>query len=291
MHRVFILHWNSPGQCLATVRRFEEQNVPLSITVIDNASSPELFEKLRTGLPGNVRLLVHPHNMGWGAGFNPALREWLGTKPDGYAFISAHDALPEPGCLKMLVQALDQHADIGLVSPEYGQPDLPTFQIVRGARLVRGKARPPGKVERFPYAHGTLMAARSECLSEIGTFDERFFAYGDELEIYLRANHRGWANAIVWGAVVINPGSGTPSALMAYLWTRNLLLIARIYGGRMTASARTAAVLASACMHRLTGRSQRSLSSPYARLMAIYDYLRGRFGAPCPDLVLKLKSL
>jgi GT2 family glycosyltransferase len=291
MHRVFILHWNSPEQCLATVRRFEEQNVPLSITVIDNASTPELIERLRTGLPRNISVLVHPHNMGWGAGFNPALREWIGTKPEGYAFISAHDALPEPGCLKMLVEALDRNADIGLASPEYGQPDLPTFRAVRGARLVRGEARPPGKVERFPYAHGTLMAARCECLAEIGTFDERFFAYGDELEICLRASRRGWANAIVWGAVVINPGSGTPSALMAYLWTRNLLLIARIYGGRMAASARAASVLATTGMHRLTGRSQRSLSSPYARLRAVNDYLHSRFGAPRPDLVLKLKSL
>ena len=291
MHRVYILHWNRPEQCLATVRRFKEQGVPLAVTVIDNASTPELFERLRNNLPADAALIARPRNMGWGAGFNPAIAAWLAEKPDGYAFFSAHDALPESSCLRMLIQTLDQHTEVGLVSPEYGQPDLPHFRPLRGARLLRGEARPLGKVECFPFVHGTLMGARPECLADIGGFDERFFAYGDELEICLRANRRGWATAIVWGAVVINPGSGTPSALMAYLWTRNLLLVAKIYGGAATALVRAAAVAATTCWFCLTRRAQSSLSSPYARFRAICDFLRGDFGAPLPQLVTKLKSL
>ena len=290
MHCVYILHWNRPEQCLTTVRRFREQGIPLSITVIDNGSAPELVEQLRDGLPAGVALVAHSRNLGWGAGFNPAIKAWLSAKPDGYAFLSAHDALPEPSCLKMLIQVLDQHPDIGLVSPEYGLPDLPHFRPLRGARLVRGEPRLPGVVERFPFVHGTLMGVRPECLAEIGCFDERFFAYGDEIEISLRANRLRWSTAVVWGAIVINPGTASPTALVAYLWTRNMLLVARIYGGRTTALARATVVLATTSWFLVKRRAQGSLSSPFARFRGVIDYLRGRFGAPTPDLVTKLKS-
>jgi len=292
MHQVYILHWNSAERCLATVRRFCEQELSLQITVIDNGSHAGEVAALRAGLPDGTRLVQHPHNRGWGGGFNPLLREWLTTdRSDGHVFLSAHDALPEPDCLPRLARALEDHPEIGWVSPEYGAPDLPRYEPLRGVALQRAQPRPAGTVECFPFVHGTLMGARAECLAAAGGFDERFFAYGDELEICLRANRRGWATAIVWGARVVNPGTGTPSPLMAYLWTRNLLLLSRLYGGRRTAMARASAVAATTAWFWLTRRPRQSLSSPEARWRGLVDFLRGRFGPPAPALVARLRSL
>src|SRR5262249_8947707 len=53
---------------------------------------------------------------------------------------------------------------------------------------------------------GTVMGFRQACLREIGFFDVRYFAYGDDAEMSLRANRAGWKTAIVWDAIVKDPG-------------------------------------------------------------------------------------
>ena len=79
--------------------------------------------------------------------------------------------------------------------------------------------------------HGTLVLARRNCIQQSGLFDERYFAYGDETEICLRAGLRGWRSALVWGAILVNPGSWTPKPLVSYLYARNMLLTIRMYKG------------------------------------------------------------
>lgn len=48
---VYILHWNRPQECLRAVESFLAQGLSLKITVIDNASQPDLLKTLSDGLP------------------------------------------------------------------------------------------------------------------------------------------------------------------------------------------------------------------------------------------------
>jgi GT2 family glycosyltransferase len=229
---VFILHWNCPEECLKTLQCFLDQDLPLEISVIDNASNPNQLQILKQHLPANVKLVLLSENKGWGGGFNIVLSEWLvANTKSPYCFVSAHDAIPQDNCLQILVESMENDPKLGIVCPEYGDAMLPKFSPLRCSYFIPTKPQSPGTVEAVDIPHGTLTLYRKQCLAEIGIFDERYFAYGDEYDLGLRAQRYNWKVGMVWGAVVINPGSWTPSPIKHYLISRNSLLLAQVYGG------------------------------------------------------------
>jgi N-acetylglucosaminyl-diphospho-decaprenol L-rhamnosyltransferase len=280
---VFIVHWNRPSECVQTVRCFLERGLPLRISVVDNASDMAHFNFLQESLPVGVELIRLEENKGWGGGLNVPLRRWLEDAADdcGYCFIGAHDALPENGCLEMLLEAAQRDSTIGIVCPEYGSArDLPHYTPVRGPRLLPSPERPRGSVEAVDFAHATLLLARKSCLKEIGLFDERYFAYGDEYDIALKARRFGWKVAVVWGAIVVNPISATPRPTLSYLFARNTLLLALTYGGLGHAASRMLLM----CLNTLRIYLKSSITKrddyPGARLLGIRDFLLRRYGSP-----------
>ncbi|VVM06546.1 N-acetylglucosaminyl-diphospho-decaprenol L-rhamnosyltransferase [Methylacidimicrobium cyclopophantes] len=278
--QVFLLHWNEPEGCARAVRGFLGQTVPIRLTVIDNGSLPEKRKALDLALPNGVERLDLSANLGWGGGLNAGLRRWLGERMGSIAVVAAHDALPEPSCLAMLQEAMMRDGRLGVVSPEYGEPMVPKYGPILGARILSAVPRKRGFVEAVDYVHGALMAFRRECLEEIGLFDERYFAYGDEVEITLRARKAGWKAAIVWGAIVVNPASGTPKPILTYLWARSGLLMAETYGSRWRAWVRAGLMLLHNGRLALEQRGSAGRALRHARLLAIRDYWQGRFGSP-----------
>jgi N-acetylglucosaminyl-diphospho-decaprenol L-rhamnosyltransferase len=283
---LFILHWNQPRLCLETIARFREQKVPTMITVVDNGSRPESRSELERFVPEGIRCISLGQNLGWGAGFNVALEKWLSAAPGEFCFISAHDAIPEPGCLDRLMEAFHSDQRLGIVSPQDGVDQLPFFSPLTGPRLIQVHPRPGGTVEPAAWVHGTLMGLRKACLKEIGLFDDRYFAYGDEQELCLRANRGGWKTAIVWDARVGNPGTSVPTPLLTYLQTRGTLLLASDYGGRLSSAARAVLIVVNTIRLFVIGKLDKNAA--IARMRAVGDFLLDRFGKPPDNLSVKV---
>lgn len=284
---IFIVHWNRPWECIRTVQCFLEQDLSLRIFIVDNASELENYQALVEHLPAEVELIRLEENKGWGGGLNVLLQLWLkdSSNEQNYCFISAHDALPQGQCLNMLLKSAQDDPKIGIACPEPGSAnDLPRYSPVRGPRLLPSPPRSFGKVESVDFAHATLFLVSKDCLEEIGTFDERYFAYGDEYDIALKARRLGWTVALVWGAIVINPISGTSKPIISYLFARNTLLLARTYGGWIQAIARMFLMFINTLRLSLMPPSKRSGLCPVARLVGIRDFLMRRYGAPPVNL-------
>jgi N-acetylglucosaminyl-diphospho-decaprenol L-rhamnosyltransferase len=278
---VFIVHWNRPRECLRAVESFLAQDVSVRLSIVDNASEPDLLKVLIEGLPPDLELIRLPENRGWGGGLNVLLTKWLEAREGEFCFVSAHDALPQSKCLSMLHDSMQGDSNrIGIACAEYGVAHLARFTPLLGPRLVNIAPRPAGSIEAVPFPHGTLMLFRRRCLEQVGLFDERYFAYGDETEIGLRARRHGWKVAVVWGAVVVNPGSWTPSRTLSYLATRNSLLMASTYGCRLSAALRVALMVPNTLRLMLSPSPRGSAFSTAARAAAVRDFFLGRFGPP-----------
>ncbi len=277
--RAFVLHWNRPAECARTVELLAGNLAGLRVEVVDNASLPENVAALRAVLPEGVRLHEMPENLGWGGGFNPSLAEWLKRGDEPVCFVAAHDAMPEGGCLPTILTAMEADERLGVCCPQYPDGAVARFQPVRGQWLETGMPGPFGSVEEMDFVHGTLMAFRRVCLEDVGLFDERYFAHGDETEIALRARRREWRVGQVRGAVVVNPHSWTPDEIKGYLSTRGSLLLAQQYGGVGKAIVRVTLVLANTARMVASGRAE-GLSSAGARIAAVRDFLRGKYGPP-----------
>lgn len=276
---LFVVHWNRPDECAATVRALLDQSVPLQVTVIDNDSAMDAYEGLRSKLASPGEVIRLPENKGWGPALNVALRSWLQSGQSAYCLISAHDANPSPDCVALLLEAMEKDPRIGIACPQYPDGSIPRFSSVRGVQLMQGVALARGATQCVDVPHGTLMMLRRECLVQIGLFDERYFAYGDEHELGARAVRHGWKVALVWGALVTNPGTATPSAWRSYLFARNSLLLVHDYFGSIAATVRALLLLANTVRLLFTRDSHFAFSAK-ARFLAVRDYFAGHFGPP-----------
>lgn len=279
--KIQILHWNQPAACIRTVGCFISEVPSSSISVVDNASSPENLATLRNSLPEGVTLTVLPKNLGWGGGHNVGLKNWLENDVSDYCALSAHDALTSANCFTKLVEALDSQPELGMICPQYETNKFGVFSPIRGPRDVYGEPGTLGTTRYVDIVHGTLMVIRRDCLKQIGLFDERYFAYGDEFDLALRARQSGWKIGMLWGAVAVNPGTAVPRPIVTYLVTRSALLLARVHGGWIAGFVRAALVVLNSFLLLVkSGFSREVTVQVKARIAAVRDFVLHRFGAP-----------
>jgi N-acetylglucosaminyl-diphospho-decaprenol L-rhamnosyltransferase len=279
---LFVVHWNRPKECAATVRAFVEQAPDLRVVIVDNASARPALEELRAKLDSIAKLLPLDVNKGWGPALNIALREWLASGRGDFCLISAHDAQPARDCVAALRKALEQDEKVGIACPQFADRSVGQLSAVHGVEQKIGEPLPAGMAQEIDVPHGTLMAVRCACLREIGLFDERYFAYGDEHELGARARRRGWKVVMVWGATVANPETSTSSWIRSYLFTRNSLLLVHDYFGRFAALFRLVLILLNTIRLAFASRGNGFAFLPRARWQGCYDFLLGRFGPPAP---------
>jgi len=278
---VVLVHRDQPERLLDTIDAFRAQDVPVTITIVDNGSA--VVPPVEAD---DVTVVLNGRNLGFGPAVNIGYRKFLADKDAGdWVVIAPHDALPEPTCLSSMLRVLADHPRAGLACADVGDGMTPIVDPYLGGILV------PGSVakgwEPIGQPHGTLMLARRACLDEVGVFDERYFAYIEEADLALRAKAAGWESGLVRGAMVKNPYVGSASAAIDYLQQRNTLLLVREHFGRYHAFVR----LGIALWFLVAGAVRPARRDPYwsgeGSTRGILDFVRGRFGPPPPHLFVK----
>jgi N-acetylglucosaminyl-diphospho-decaprenol L-rhamnosyltransferase len=277
-----LVHRHEPETVVRTVASFLDQGVPLRLVVVDNGSTPDELARVRAGLPQGIEILELGVNTGFGPGANAGFRWFLDRDPAPWLGVAPHDAEPRPGCLSRLLDELTARPSAGLASADVGDDLTPIVDPYFGA--IPSPATVDDGWEAAGYPHGTLMLARRSCLDDIGLFDERYFAYCEEADLAVRARTAGWEVGVVRGADVRNGDVGSGAAVVDYLQLRNTLLLVREHSGLYHASIR--ALLA--VWHLASGMVAPSRRGPYwsprARVRALADFARGRYGPPPPEL-------
>ena len=113
--RVVVLNWNSAWytrRCLDALAATEYPADRVEVVLVDNGSVDGSLERLRDWFP-DVRVVANGANLGFAEGCNRAMRDRDGV--DAVALIN-NDAVPSPGWLRPLVDALGAAADIGAAS-------------------------------------------------------------------------------------------------------------------------------------------------------------------------------
>jgi hypothetical protein len=278
---VVIVHRDQNERLVDTIDAFRSQDVPVRITIIDNGSRTV---PLVDG--GDVEVLAMGANLGFGPAANVGFRHFL-EDDDVHEWIALapHDALPEPTCLRHMLEVLDGQPRAGLACADVGDGATPIVDPYFGGILAPATVREGWEPAGHP--HGTLMLARRACLDEVGIFDERYFAYCEEADLALRAKAAGWESGLIRGAMVKNPYVGSASAVVDYLQLRNTLLLVREHSGAYHAFIRFSIGL----WHLASGAVAPSRRGPYwdveGRVLGLVHFVRGRYGAPPPHLLLK----
>lgn len=215
-----IVTWNSEGVIDACLASLAAQSVrAFEVVVVDNASQDETTSRVERviarGLPG---VLVRAgRNTGFCGGQNRALA--LSRAP--WVLLLNPDAtLPSDfvNRAQELLAGLDP--DVGTVAPlillQDGRVDSSGLFLDRLRRVFdRGQGRPAASYTREEDVFGCTGAAalhRRAMLRDVAedghAFDERLFAYYDDLDLSWRAQLRGWRCRFEPSLVVVHARAG-----------------------------------------------------------------------------------
>lgn len=139
MVRVVVLNWNSAWfsrRCLTALAATQYPADRLEVVLVDNASVDGSLERLRAAFPG-LRVIGNDQNLGFAEGCNRAMRDLRGV--DHVALVN-NDAVPEPGWLQPLVDALEADPGAGaaaamlVLEPAFTKVDL---EVQGGSAMLR----------------------------------------------------------------------------------------------------------------------------------------------------------
>jgi GT2 family glycosyltransferase len=241
---VVIPSWNCLGDlrdCVESVRA--QGGADAELLVVDNGSADGTLAFLeREGIP-HVAL---PENLG----FARAVNLGVSRTRSPLAMVLNADTRLEPGCLERLTAALVANSTLGGVQPlilqlEPGllrRPDDPSAVVYSAGQALTadGRGREEGaglprsavsvqKREVFGVC-GAACMLRRELLVALGGYDERYFAFCEDVDLNVRARVAGRRFGLEPGAVVWHLGNAAwargfsrPKADNARLVARNRL--------------------------------------------------------------------
>ena len=147
-------------------------------------------------------------NHGWGGGINDFLRSRPWEESD-LLLIAAHDARIVAIDLSEIERAFQAPRCL-FVSPRTVD-DMEAHYTMARAFWYRKATDADAGTRDVQVGHATACIARPAALSRLG-FDEAYFIYGCESEIFLRAADEGYVTTMLSSFVVDNPSVDSSSA-------------------------------------------------------------------------------
>ncbi len=220
--------------CIAALR--EQTFRDFEVIVVDNASSDGSAEWLAA--QPDVRVIRNASNLGFAAACNQGIR--AGSAP--FVALLNDDTQPEPQWLEALIRAMREPQALvaGVQSSRVGTcaslmlfADRPGVVQSAGVAVdraaiawdrLRGYPADSAEVQQPREVFGASGGAclyRRAMLDEVGLFDERFFAYLEDVDLAWRAQRAGWHCLYVPQARVLHNTSATSGEGSAF---KNCLL-------------------------------------------------------------------
>jgi hypothetical protein len=233
---VVIPNWNGEDFIKESLQSLEKQTLAHDVIVVDNGSSDSSISIIEKNFP-DIRLLKFKNNAGFAGGVNRGIKSAL---KESYEYIALfnNDAVADKHWLEHLVSAAALHNESGIITGKFMRMDKKHIDSTGDQYSIWGMPFPSNrnvtdsqevsKGKHVFSATGGASLYRASVLKGIGLFDEKFFAYYEDVDISFRAQLAGWK---VWyepKALAYHHVSGTSSKLgdfSRYHATKNFFML------------------------------------------------------------------
>ncbi|QFY88982.1 glycosyltransferase family 2 protein [Magnetovirga frankeli] len=216
MISVIIVNYHCADLSIRAMASVQAQAVPHEILLVDNSVSPSEADRLAANLPPQTRLIVSPSNLGFGRACNQAYARARGDM----ILLLNPDALLHPGCLEQLCKPLLADRRIGAVGPRifwdsarhyllppsiHPGPEQLLWhsmncryaglreyysQRFRAQAIRLWQRQDPCRVDAL--SGGLALLSRKALEHAGGLFDEGFFMYFEDSDLFWRLRQAGY---------------------------------------------------------------------------------------------------
>lgn len=200
------------AQCLPSLMR--QSFCDFDILLVDNGSTDDSLMYVREHYP-NMSIIPLSEN----TGFSHAVNVGILRSTSPYVLLLNTDTILHRDFLLHMYYAIRKSASVFSVSSRMLCAGTPSridsagdWYTICGYAVCRGRMRNTSRylhtTQVFSSCAGAALYRRS-VFDEIGLFDDRFFAYLEDVDIGYRARLHGWKNLYCPAASVLHAGSGT----------------------------------------------------------------------------------
>lgn len=289
-----VLNYQTTDQTYIAVRSLQSSFArPGEILVVDNHSRDGSAASLRRSLK-NVCVIESNDNLGFAGGCNIGIRTALKSGARFVLLVNS-DAVLAPDAIGCLLQAMEQHANVGIAAPVILSREEPdhvssagisfspnTGRMRHRAAGRRFSALGPDRLRTVDAVSGCVMLIAREVFDAIGLLDEAYFFSFEDIDFCLRARDASFEIACVQDARAYHEGGrsiGRRSARRVYFGTRNHLRLAARTGKRTTRPMRLAMVTALNAAYVLVSPESPLVGGAGAFARGVWHHVIGRYGA------------
>lgn len=182
--------------------------------VVDNGSDREYLNQVRESFSDAV-LIERTTNGGCTAAYNDGIRYALQDKSVDAIMLFGNDVRFEKGSLKVLYDYLYSDERLGMVGPILLQKNsdiIDSFGVSKSLSRIRHGEKYSPDLENMIvfYVPGGANMAKRIFYENVGLQDENLFMYGDERDMAIRGQRKGFlegvtASAKAWHQHISNP--------------------------------------------------------------------------------------
>jgi len=216
---IVIVNYNTRDllrDCLASIfaSRLEGS---CAVYVVDNHSTDGSAAMVRAEFPA-VHVIEQPANTGYAAANNVGLRAAgvEGGEPPRYVLLLNPDTLLKPDDLAQMLAFMEAHPQAGAAGPKlvrqdgsldkacrrsFPSPESAFYRLSGLSRLFPRHPRfgrynleylDPDQVAEVDSIVGAFMLMPGAVVQQVGLLDERFFMYGEDIDLCFRIKERGY---------------------------------------------------------------------------------------------------
>ena len=212
----------SPAEkCLESLEAYPPAR-QFEVLVVDNASDDGTPDMIAEHFP-SVKLVRNSDNVGYSRGVNQGIRSSQGR----HLLILNPDIIVGEGSIDRLAGFLERTPDAGIAASKLVYSDgrlqpscrrFYNFTVLLLRRTFLGKLFPNARLLRehlmMDYDHesarrvdwviGACMLVRREAIEQVGSMDERFFLYFEDIDWCYRMGKHGWSVYYVPDSVMVH---------------------------------------------------------------------------------------
>jgi GT2 family glycosyltransferase len=246
---IVVLNWNDSTKtstCLHSIKNIYYKNY--FAVVLDNGSTQVGFAEIEHDFP-EIICIRSEINLGFAGGMNVLMRRAFGSGAE-FVWMLNSDAISKPDTLSRLIDAAMLTPHIGLASPLIGDSGRPgVFQIAGGMIADDGcslqvtPSPEQGKQwqEIFPdriAIVGTAALYSRDAFFQLGGFDEKLFAYNEDVDLSIRCCRAGFRNIYAFDVSVVHEtktkdAGGQVAPHVSYYMSRNKIFLQKKYNGNV----------------------------------------------------------
>ncbi|RMF08775.1 MAG: glycosyltransferase [Candidatus Neomarinimicrobiota bacterium] len=211
---VILVNYNVRDYLVHCIQSLKQSNYDgfLEILVVDNHSFDDSVATIRTQFP-EVKIQAQDTNLGFGKAVNRGVADTSGD----YLFILNPDTVVQEDTLASLVTYMEAHPEVGIVGPKILNADgslqlackrtFPTLSVALPKVLGLSRLFPRTKwagrynltyldedeIHSVDAISGSCMLVRRSVFEAVDGFDERFFMYGEDLDLCYRVKAQGYS--------------------------------------------------------------------------------------------------